>query len=122
MPALDLPAALSQLAPAALAAWLTQHGRLVTLLDQVRAGGGAVLFSDHADRAVSVERGYGKEGNSRPEDYLNSFGRYLRGRMNELSAPLVITPRPCELTRQALRDLQLKLAEDGYPEAQLRTA
>lgn len=122
MPALDLPAALSQLAPAALSAWLAQHARLVTLLDQVRAGGGAVVLSGHADQVVAVERGYGKAGNSRPEDYLDAFGRYLRDHMNELPALLVITQRPRELTRQALRELQLKLAEDGYTEAQLRTA
>ncbi|MFO0577398.1 MAG: type I restriction-modification enzyme R subunit C-terminal domain-containing protein [Polyangia bacterium] len=64
-----------------------------------------------------------RQGRQQPAGRLPGVLRPLPARPHERAARAwVITQRPRELTRQALRELQLKLAEDGYTEAQLRTA
>lgn len=108
--------------PDAVAAWLAAHPALVPLLDRVSAAGDyRVIVSQTADQVREVSRGYGA-GRERPDDYLASFGRYLRDHGNRLPALLAVTQRPRDLTRADLRDLRLALDAAGYTEAQLQVA
>jgi type I restriction enzyme R subunit len=94
---------------------------LIELLDTASGGDAQpVLISRHEDEVIAVERGYGK--GQKPQDYLDSFGAYLREHMNEIPALIVVTQRPRELTRQHLRELRRALDQAGYREAALRTA
>jgi len=79
-----------------------------------------VIISHHKDELRSVERGYGK--GEKPEDYLESFGRYIEENKNRISALMIVLQRPKELTRQQLRELKFTLDEAGYSETALRTA
>jgi len=106
--------------PADAAAWLVEHGSLASLLDRVVGDPQRQLVSDHEDGVRRVERGYGKA--SRPEDYLDGFGKFLKEHLNEIPALLVVTQRPRELTRQQLKELKLALDEAGYNEKTLQTA
>lgn len=111
--------------PLEVASFLGARPALVTLLDQHALGGSRLVVSDHEDSIRSVEHGYGSDAvgaRQRPEDYLDSFTAYLRERMNEIPALLVVTQRPRELTRAQLRELRLALDTAGYPEAALRSA
>jgi len=67
-----------------------------------------------------VTRGYGEH--RRPEDYLDSFRRFLTGNMNTMPALQVVVTRPRDLTRAHLKELKLALDQKGYSEAYLQSA
>src|SRR6185503_15406814 len=77
-------------------------------------------ISDHADVLELKERGYGKS--TRPADYLDGFGRWLKDNINLIPALVVVAQRPRELTRVQLKEIKLALDEAGYSEINLRIA
>lgn len=79
-----------------------------------------ILLSEHPDELRGVERGYGTK--SRPEDYLEGFGAWIRDNLNQVPALLIVTQRPRDLTRAQLRELALKLDEAGFSEKYISTA
>jgi len=79
-----------------------------------------LIISGHEDEVVAVSHGYGKY--QKPEDYLESFGRYLQDNKNKIPAIMVVTTRPRDLTRKQLKELKLILDNNGYNEITLRTA
>lgn len=93
---------------------------LVTFLDENKARPKLQFISEHEDELVKHERGYGNA--TRPEDYLDEFGRFIRENMNLIPALEIVCTRPKELTKQVLKELQLELDKHGYTEANLRTA
>ena len=102
--------------------WFAEHPDLAEVLDASRPTGGArMLVSHHEDEVVEVNRGYGVD-RARPDDYLDGFQRYIREHLNDIPALLVVTQRPRDLTRQALKELQLALDKAGYTDAALRSA
>jgi type I restriction enzyme R subunit len=120
MPAADLARLLKGKTPADAATWFGEHTYLIPFLDTPVDGGRMMIVSDHADVFRSVTRGYGKAG--KPEDYLEGFAAYLRTHLNQIPALIVVTQRPRDLTRAALKDLKLALDEKGYSDVTLRTA
>lgn len=104
-----------------LAKWLSAHGQVAALLDQVSGERMPVYISDHPDELHSVTRGFGP-GREKPEDYLEGFSRYLNANRNTIDALKLVMQRPRELTRNELKKLKLALDTAGYPEAQLRAA
>ena len=104
------------------AAFFTDHDGVAAYLDRFKPTGGRnVLVSDHEDEFIDTERGYG-EGNTKPEDYLAGFRQFIDENKNALDALMVVTQRPRDLTRKQLRELKLRLDEEGYSETALRTA
>lgn len=102
----------------------TDRPELAVVLGQIaEPPGGAMskVIAPQVDGVLAVERGYG-EGNTRPEDYLAAFTRFVNDHRNEVAALTVVCTRPRDLTRAQLRELQLKLTAAGYSEASLRTA
>lgn len=63
----------------------------------------SILISEHPDALELKERGYGKS--KRPDDYLESFGRWLKENLNLIPALLVVTKRPRDLTRAQLKEI-----------------
>ncbi len=113
---------LRRASPAEAAELFRRRPRLLELLDRAfPRGGRKILVSEHPDEVLRVERGYGP-GQSRPEDYLESFGRFVRENLNRIPALVVVTQRPRDLTRQQLKELKLALDEEGYGELHLRAA
>ena len=107
---------------AGAASWFGSHPELVVLLDQaVPVNPYTFIVSHHADEVREETHGYG-EGNQRPEDFLDGFGRFVKENLNKVPALLVVTQRPRELTRAQLRELRVLLDEKGYSELALRTA
>jgi type I restriction enzyme R subunit len=102
------------------ATWLLEHADLARLLDRTVGDPLKLLISDHRDEVRRTERGYGTA--TRPEDYLDGFGRFLRENLNTIPALVVVTQRPRELTRQQLKELRLALDAAGYSETSLQTA
>ena len=121
MSAAECIAFLRKQSPASAAAWFAEHASVAGVIDRITGPGQYQYVSDHADALREVAHGYG-EGQQRPEDYLEGFGRFLRENMNKLPALMVVTQRPRELTRRQLRELRLALDEAGYTEMALQAA
>lgn len=107
--------------PAQAAEWLAAHPRVPEFLDSSVGDGKKFFISDHTDELRRVERGYGAQ-NKKPKDYLEEFNAYIKSRLNELPALMVVTQRPRDLTRAQLKELEQVLAQAGYTNVQLRSA
>ena len=85
-----------------------------------------MLISTHEDEMLSVTRGYGTDKNGKfitaPEDYLESFERFIKENVNEMMALKAVVERPRDLTRHDLKELKLKLAESHFNETNLQSA
>ena len=104
-----------------IAAWFTQNPDLGEILDRRGEGFSAPVFiSQHEDKLVGVERGYGKA--KKPEDYLREFSDFIRANGNTIPALVTVLTRPRDLTRKQLRELALELDKAGFSEANLSTA
>jgi len=126
MPVDEVIQHLRQSSPDEAATWLKQRREIAEILDRREGGGQPVLVSYHADELRRVERGYGVsesgEAYGRPEDYLDSFKRFIETNLNQMPALLVVTQRPRELTRAQLKELRAALDAAGYSETMLRSA
>jgi len=106
--------------PRETAEWFADRPGLAAYLDRSTGDGAVLLVSEHEDELRRIERGYGTA--KRPDDYLESFGRWVQENLNEIPALVLVTTRPRDLTRQQLRSLKLALDEAGYTETSLRVA
>jgi type I restriction enzyme R subunit len=108
--------------PADLAEWARARPRLGPALDWTTNGGtpAYVPISTHEDSVVSVTRGYGDA--ERPHDFLDGFAAFVRTNLNAVAGLQIAVQRPRDLTREALRQLRLRLDADGYSEANLKRA
>lgn len=112
---------LRQMPLAEVAAWFTQNPDLGEILDRKGDGlSNPVFISDHEDKFVLAERGYGKA--TKPEDYLAEFKTFINSKANDIPALITVVTRPRELTRQQLRELSLELDKAGFSEANLSAA
>jgi len=120
MPVENIAAHLRNGTPEEAADWLRQRRDIARLLDRRDGGRQPMLVSEHPDELRRVEYGYGNA--SRPEDYLDSFKRFLDTHLNEIPALLVVTQRPRDLTRAQLKELRLALDAEGFTDAHLQAA
>ena len=107
--------------PRNLGQWFAQHPEVAGLLDDVYHQGTRFLISEHADALRRIERGYGGTRHT-PEDYLDSFGRFIIEHADQIPALLVVTQAGRGVDRAQLRELRLQLDQAGFSEAHLRTA
>lgn len=120
MPIPEMINHLRQSNPQQVQEWFRQRAVIAQMLDARDGGRQPLLISRHADELRRVERGYGNA--QKPEDYLDSFGAYLRENINKIPALIVVTTRPRELTRAQLKELRLMLDLAGYSEKTLQVA
>ncbi len=108
--------------PASSIALFTAKPALADYIDSLRRSGSraAIPVSHHPDQLLRVEMGYGQS--QKPEDYLESFGAWLKEHIATLPALVVVTQRPRDLTRAQLKELALALDTAGFSETYLRTA
>ena len=104
-----------------IAAWFTQNPDLGEILDRKNESlGNPVFISDHDDKFIVAERGYGTA--KEPGDYLKEFAEFINTHSNDLPALITVVTRPRELTRQQLRELLLELDKAGFSEVNLAAA
>ena len=89
-------------------------------LDQDSVPRKGKIFDDREDELISHTVGYGS--GQKPEDYLESFGEFVRTHVNEIDALRILVTRPSDLTRAGLRSLKLELDRHHYNEKQLSNA
>ena len=120
--AADLADKLRDLSPEECRNFLPAHPRIVAALDQPPAKGRrpGVPIYEGEDELISIEDVF--KDNLTPEDYIETFERYIRENMNAAQGMIAATQRPRELTRQSLKELALNLDEEGFSETHLRRA
>jgi type I restriction enzyme, R subunit len=89
-------------------------------LDELRPSPVGTLVSEHEDRLLGIERGYGKA--QKPADYLDNFARFIQENQNRIEALKIVTSRPAELDRKSLKELLLALDQEGYSLSKLKSA
>ncbi|MXQ55310.1 type I restriction-modification system endonuclease [Shimazuella alba] len=99
---------------------LKNKEELLKYLDENRERPSNQYISKHEDKLIGVTRGYGEA--EKPDDYLESFHKFIQENMNLIPAIQVICTRPKELTRSELRKLALELDQKGFTEKNLQTA
>lgn len=112
---------------AAAAAWFAAHPAVASFCDrQGSSSNRPLLISDHADALVAVEQGYGTDATgakiTRPQDYLEAFGSWIRSHQNQLPALMAVCTKPRDLTRERLRELKVALDAAGFPESEVKRA
>lgn len=93
---------------------------LWTFLDEKIYEPKVQFVSEHQDELLGVERGYGKA--SKPEDYIESFKKFIDENRNKILALNIICTKPTELDRKSLKELKLLLDQEGYNDLTLKTA
>jgi len=94
---------------------------LFDLLDHESFEPNFQYISTAPDQVVSVTRGYGKH-NAAPEDYLETFKRYLDEQKDRIAALTILCQRPATLTRKDVKELRLILEEAGFSQTHLNDA
>ncbi|TDQ18252.1 type I restriction enzyme R subunit [Algoriphagus boseongensis] len=89
-------------------------------LDELKPSPVGTLVSEHEDRLLGVERGYGK--GQKPADYLDNFAKFIQENQNRIEALKIVTSRPAELDRKSLKELLLALDHEGYSLSKLKSA
>ena len=90
-------------------------------LDHINPARPKQFISDAPDEVVDVSRGYGS-GNQKPEDYIDSFNNFIKQNVNTIPALQVVATRPKDLTFDELKEIKLKLEQNGFKEKDLQTA
>ncbi len=102
-------------------AWIEKLHNVGQILDRKVSSGPAPIFvSEHQDRLLGTERGYGTA--KAPGDYLKEFTDFIKSHSNNIPALVTVLTRPRELTRKQLRELALELDRAGFSETNLSTA
>ena len=114
---------LHEMGPRKASAFIREHAGLINQINDVKVLIGSEyrpLISNHDDEIHEITQGYGEH--QRPEDYLDSFEKYIKNQVNESAALSVVINRPKDLTREQLKEVKLLLDGAGYSEAMLQTA
>ena len=90
-------------------------------LDRLSTGSQKQYISNEPDEYLGIERGYG-QGNSNPEDYIESFNKFIKENVNEIPALQIVATRPKDLTYDELKKIKLELEKKGFRENDLQTA
>lgn len=90
-------------------------------LDRLSTGSQKQYISNEPDEYLGIERGYG-QGNSNPEDYIESFNKFIKENVNEIPALKIVATRPKDLTYDELKKIKLELEKKGFKENDLQTA
>ncbi len=100
--------------------FIKEHANVWNFLDEKIYQYKPQFISNHLDQVMEVSRGYGKM--EKPEDYIESFRKFLDENKNKLNAISIICNKPQELDRKSLKELKLLLDDQGFTESHLNTA
>lgn len=89
-------------------------------LDELKPAPAVQYVSEHVDDYLDTERGYGR--GQKPEDYLESFRRFIKENQNQIAALNIICTNPKELNRQSLKELHIALGLEGFDPKSLKAA
>lgn len=100
--------------------WFNTHKELDNFLDNQTKSETKMYISEHQDKIIAVEQDFGEA--AKPQDYLESFEKFIKENTNHIPALLVVTQRAKDLTRKQLKELKFELDKAGFSETKLTTA
>lgn len=109
--------------PKAAADYIRQNTQLLAQLTEVKELVGTAyrpILSNAPD--VLKERTQSWGTYAKPEDYLDSFGHFVREQLNQSIALSVVVNRTKDLTREQLKEVRMLLDGQGFSEAKLKAA
>ena len=101
---------------------IIQERKVFELLENDKAELRKIIIDNRPDSDVQISRGYGKHNLQQPEDYIEEFTNYIKENRNKIEALKIVCTRPASLTREALKNLAVILANEGYDLTSLNTA
>ena len=107
--------------PDEIVEWFADKTNFIEYLDTKTSGGARFYVSDHEDEVIQVATGFG-ENKKRPKDYLEEFQTFVQENQDHIAALKICAQSPRDLTRKALREMQLELDKKGFSETRLRVA
>ncbi len=113
---------IEELNPAEAKKQIIEDRKVFELLEDDKAELRKIIIDNKPDTGVQVTRGYGKHNLQRPEDYIEEFTNYIKENRNKIEALKIVCTRPADLTREALKNLAVILANEGYDLTSLNTA
>ncbi|WP_302358450.1 type I restriction-modification system endonuclease [uncultured Mitsuokella sp.] len=93
----------------------------IEALESIHRTRKGIVIDGHTDKVTRVYHGYG-EGETRPEDYLESFTTWVRENRDKIEALQIVCTRPQDLTVQDLKSLRKQLSALHFTERQLSDA
>lgn len=114
---------LHSLGPKQAVHFITRNSGLLNQLAELNSWLGSErqpIISEHHDEIRQRVQSYGVH--HKPEDYLDSFNRFIKERINQSAALAVVVNKPRDLTREQLKEIKLLLDGAGYSEAKLQSA
>ncbi len=102
--------------------FLKKHTDFLTHLEKIRQAVGIYnpIISHHADEIREVRVMYGVQTNA--DDYIKQFVEFITRQCNENIALQAVINRPCDLTRQQLKEIELLPDENGFGKIKLNRA
>ncbi|MCT4655194.1 MAG: type I restriction-modification system endonuclease [Cohaesibacter sp.] len=108
----------------ALKEWLQSYPHAAEILARKpikpRSPEDDVVIAPQEDELLRIEEIFGK--NTKPEDYIEGFERYVKANMNSIPALIAVTQKPRDLTRKELAELARLLDEQHFSDSMLRAA
>lgn len=89
-------------------------------VDQQKGKKHQIYHSNKEDTLLETTRGYGDT--EKPEDYLESFTRFVNENKDKVEAIRIACTKPSDMTRSQLRELKLLLDKENYTESNLNNA
>lgn len=89
-------------------------------VDKLKGKKSSRYYSEKKDTLYETTRGYGDT--DKPEDYLESFTKFVNENKDRIEAIKIACTKPGDLTRAQLRELRLALDKENYNETNLNEA
>ena len=110
------------LAPVEAATQIIKDEKVFEMIQDDKAAARKIIIDETPDGNVQVKRGYGKHNLEKPTDYLEEFTQYIANNRDKIQALNIVCTKPANLTREALKNLCVQLANDGFDLTSLNTA
>jgi len=124
VPPAELHQHLQKLGPVEAAKFLDTIPNLELAVEEISKQVGSYqypIISDKEDKFIQRTQ-EPSEDFEKPEDYLESFKRWIDDHLNESAALKACVTAPKDLTREQLKEVRLLLDEHGYTKVKLATA
>ncbi len=100
---------------------LEKEKEFLIYLDKIRIeNNNYKVISHENDELISVEQDFGE--NKTPEDYLESFKKYVKENEDKIEALKILKTSPKSFTKEDLKEIKKSLDAYGYSETNLNTA
>ena len=114
---------LHDMGPKQASVFVKKQHNFIKQIDEVKTLIGSEnkpIIYEGEDELLGRTQNYGVH--EKPADYLESFNDFIKNQLNESAALAVVVNKPKDLTRAQLKEVRLLLDQNGFSEANLKSA